>query len=285
MGSYRFQLNLNIAGARAAALCVSLLVSGSAAAGTEPLQPAGARPAAPKASSPSSSTVQADILRKATPAERATAERLDALSRAAFWSNETNIDPSDAVAGVRLATSLRQLGRFDEADSAAAKVLAIHPEDYDALLETARARISARQGFYAIQPLKLAIKTHPKDWKPVSLMGVALEQSDRPDEARAAYEQALVLSPDNPAVLSNLAMSYATKGNRAQAEVLLRRAVAQPDATIQERQNLALILGLNGHLVEAEKLIREDLPPEVAAANLAYLRSLQASPPPPPNPK
>ncbi len=218
------------------------------------------------------------MMRKATPAERATAERLDALSRAAFWSNETNIDPSDAVAGIRLAVALRQLGRFDEADAAAAKVLAVHPDDYDALLETARARISARQGFYAIQPLKQAIKARPRDWKPVSLMGVALEQSERPDEARVAYQQALVLSPDNPAVLSNLAMSCAAKGDRVQAEALLRKAVAQPDATIQERQNLALILGLNGQMVEAERLIREDLPPEVASANLAYLRSLQTPP-------
>ena len=39
------------------------------------------------------------------------------------------------------------------------------------------------------------------------------------------------------------------------------------------RQNLALILGLEGKLAEAERLERQDLPPELAEANMAYLRA------------
>ena len=39
------------------------------------------------------------------------------------------------------------------------------------------------------------------------------------------------------------------------------------------RQNLALVLGLQGRLDEAEKLARQDLPPEVVASNMAYLRT------------
>ena len=222
---------------------------------------------------------RAEPVRKASPEQRALADRLDPLSRATFWSNETDIDPTDAVAGVKLAAVLRELGRFEEADSAAERVLAMQPNNYDALLETARARIAGRKGFYAIEPLKMAIKAQPGDWRPQSLMGVALEQSERPAEAREAYQRALALSPENPAVLSNLAMSYAAEGDRAQAEQLLRRAVARPDATIKERQNLALVVGLQGRIEEAERLIRADLPPDVASANLAYLRSLQPARP------
>ena len=203
------------------------------------------------------------------------AGRLDPLARAAFWTREADIDPSDAEAGIRLSIALRQLARYDEADAAATKVIALHPDNLDAILEIARARISERQGFYAIQPLKQASRLAPKDWRPYSLLGVALEQSLRPAEALEAYDKALALSPENPAVLSNLAMFHAAKGERAEAEALLRRAVARPDATIQVRQNLALIIGLEGKLDEAERLIREDLPPEVATANLAYLRSVQ----------
>ena len=225
--------------------------------------PAPAKPAAPQP------------LRKALPAERAAAERLDPLARAAFWSHETDVDPMDAEAGVRLAVALRQLGRYDEADAAATKVTTLHPENVEAILEIARARISERQGFYAIQPLKQASRLAPKDWRPYSLLGVALEQSQRPGEALEAYDHALVLSPENPAVLSNLAMFHAAKGERAEAEALLRRAVVRPDATVQVRQNLALVIGLEGKLDEAEQLIREDLPPAVASANLAYLKSLQ----------
>jgi Flp pilus assembly protein TadD len=210
--------------------------------------------------------------KKATPEERAAAARQEPLVRAAFWQRELGIDPSDQEAGVGLAAALRALGKYDEAADQADRVVAMAPKNIEALLESARDHIDAGHGFYAIQPLKDAALLAPKDWRPVSLMGVALEQTERPDEALAAYSRALKLSPDNPAVLSNLALFYATRGDAAQAEALLRRAAAQPNATAQERQNLALVLGLEGKTAEAEYLMRQDLPPEVADANLAYFK-------------
>jgi Flp pilus assembly protein TadD len=209
---------------------------------------------------------------KASPEQRAAAQRLEPLPRAAFWQHEAAIDPKDPEAGLGLAVALRQLGRNDEAADSAERVLLFAPKNEDALLESARAHIAAGHGFYAIPPLKQAETLYPKDWRPVSLMAVALEQDERPDDALAAYNQALKLSPNNPAVLSNLALFQAQRGNVAEAEALLRKAVAQPTATAQERQNLALVLGLQGKLAEAERLMRQDLPPEVADANLAYLK-------------
>ena len=211
--------------------------------------------------------------RKATPQERAAAGRLEPLVRAAFWQHELSTDPSDQEAGVGLAAALRAMGKDDEAADQADRVVVIAPKNVEALLESARDHIGAGHGFYAIQPLKDAEALAPKDWRPVSLMGVALEQTQRPDEALAAYNQALKLSPNNPAVLSNLALFMAVRGDAAGAEVLLRRAAAAPGSTAQERQNLALVLGLEGKTAEAEHLMRQDLPPEVADANLAYLKS------------
>ena len=68
-------------------------------------------------------------------------------------------------------------------------------------------------------------------------------------------------------------MYYATHGDAARAEPLLRKAASQPGATAQERQNLALVLGLEGRFDEAEKLQRQDLPPDEVDNNLAYLRA------------
>ena len=42
------------------------------------------------------------------------------------------------------------------------------------------------------------------------------------------------------------------------------------------RQNLALVVGLQGRFAEAETIARADLPPEEAAANVAYLRQMLA---------
>lgn len=211
--------------------------------------------------------------RKATAEQRAQAERLDPLARAAFWSNEAIIDPGDAEAGVKLASALRGLGRNDEAADAAQQVLVVHPDDKGALLEAARGYLASGAGFNAIDPLKRLQALDARDWRALSLLGVAYEQTERPGEAEAAWNQALALSPNNPAVLTNLAMHYAAKGDQARAESLLRTAAAQPGSTIQVRQNLALILGLEGKFAEAEQITRQDLPPEAANNNLAYMRA------------
>lgn len=217
--------------------------------------------------------------RKATAAERATAQRLDPLARAAFWSREQGIDPADPEAGVGLAQALRALGRNEEAAQAAARVLLAHPDHAPALMETARAQVAAGQGFYAIEPAKRAQALNPRDWRPVALLAVAYEQTKRDAEALAAHRQALSLAPNEPSALSNLAMFQAGHGEAAEAERLLRRAVALPGATATVRQNLALVLGLQGKMAEAEALARQDLPPELADRNLAYLRAASSPAP------
>jgi Flp pilus assembly protein TadD len=42
------------------------------------------------------------------------------------------------------------------------------------------------------------------------------------------------------------------------------------------RQNLALVVGLQGRFPEAEGIARADLPSDEAAANVAYLRQMMA---------
>jgi len=200
---------------------------------------------------------------------------MDALARAAFWGRAVETDPRDIEAGGKLAKALRELGRFDEAGAAADHVLIIEPNNLAALLESARAKIGANQGFFAIDPAQRAAAIAPRDWRPVALLAVALEQAQRDDEALATHQRALALAPGNPALMSNLGMYLATHGDAAQGEALLRRAAATPGAPAQVRQNLALILGLQGRMAEAERLARQDLPPSVVANNLAYLQAAQ----------
>jgi Flp pilus assembly protein TadD len=221
-------------------------------------------------------TPPAQPRRKATPQERAEADRMEPLARAAFWAREADVDPTDTVAGVHLAIALRVLGQNPEAASAAQKVLVFDPNNADALLEIARAFIAEGQGFYAIEPAKHLQALAPRDWRPLSLLGVAYTQVRRDEDAQAIWRQALQLSPDNPAVLSNMAMALAAQGDAAQAEVLLRRAAIQPGASLQVRQNLTLVLGLQGKLAEAEQRLRQDLPPDQADADLAYLQSVSS---------
>ncbi|KQY35575.1 pilus assembly protein TadD [Caulobacter sp. Root487D2Y] len=211
--------------------------------------------------------------RKASPAERAEMRRADPLTRMAFWSTEAERDGRDVEAGVGLAQALRALGRYDEAADAAARLLIVVPDNYDALMESARANVARGQGFYAIEPGRKAAALQPRDWRPLSLLGVAYEQAKRDDEALAAHRQAVALAPSEAVPLTNLAMHLASAGDLKGAEAALRQAAALPTATIQVRQNLALVVGLQGRLDEAEKLARQDLPPESVDNNLAWLRA------------
>ena len=58
------------------------------------------------------------------------------------------------------------------------------------------------------------------------------------------------------------------------AEPTLRRAIAHPGADRRVRQNLALVIGLQGRFQEAEEIARGDLCPDEASANVAYLRQM-----------
>ena len=216
--------------------------------------------------------------RKATPAQRAEVQRADPLTRMAFWSAEADRDGRDVEAAVALSQALRALGRYDEAADAADRILVVAPDSYDALMEVARANIARGQGFYAIEPGRKAAALQPRDWRPLSLLGVAYEQAKRDDEALAAHRQAVALAPAEAVPLTNLAMHLAATGDLPGAEALLRKAVALPTATIQVRQNLALVVGLQGRLDEAEKLARQDLPPESVDNNLAWLRAATGQP-------
>ena len=49
---------------------------------------------------------------------------------------------------------------------------------------------------------------------------------------------------------------------------------ASPKADARVRQNLGLVVGLQGRFAEAEDIVKADLPPDEAAANVAYLRQM-----------
>jgi Flp pilus assembly protein TadD len=253
-----------LASALALASGAALAAQPSAGSPPTPVQPAAAaKPARPAPPAPPV---------KASPEQRAEAERLDPLARAAFWAREVDADQTDVDARMKLTKALRALGRYNEAADAADQLLVLQPNNLEALLESARARLGANQGFYAIDPLQRAQALAPRDWRPVSLLAIALEQSDRDSEALQAHLKALSLAPDNPATLTNLGMFYATHDDPDRAEPLLRKAAEAPGAGIQERQNLALVLGLQGRIDEAERLARHDLPPTMVQNNINYLR-------------
>jgi Flp pilus assembly protein TadD len=254
----------------ATALLLAVVTAGPAMAA----DPAAVQDRAQAAATPAAPAPRAP----ADAATRAAYDRADALSRSVFWTDQANLNPRDIEAGLKAAQALREMGRYPEAAEAAGKVLMVQPGQYDALLEVGRDQIAAGQAFYGIAALEQARDVRPDDWRPLSLLGTAYQQVRRPDDARAAWARALQLSPDNPDVLTNMAMAQMSGGDVASAEPLLRRAAAQPGASLKVRLNLAMALGLGGKFSEAEQILRRDLPPDQADRNLAWLREHAAGP-------
>ena len=208
---------------------------------------------------------------------RAAYDRADPLSRSVFWTEQAELNPMDPIAGVKAAQAMRELGRYQEAADMAERVLLVQPNNVEAMLEVGRGHIARGQAFYGVSALERARDANPRDWRAWSLLGTAYEQVRRSQDAQSAWAQALALSPDNPDVLTNMAISAMTRGDTASAEPLLRRAAAQPGASLKVRLNLAMALGLNGKMGEAEAMMRRDLPPDAADRNLEWLRARAGS--------
>ena len=202
----------------------------------------------------------------------------DPLSQAAYWGARYEEDPSDMEMAVRYSSSLRQLGSHEEAVLLMTRITGEGHNEPDVLVEYAKSLIAVRRGPDALAPLARAIAQRPDDWRALSLEGVAHDQAAHYTHATESYERALQVSPNNAAILNNYGLSRALAGDLDGAEVMLRTAVANPEATVQSRQNLALVLGLQGNFTEAERFSRADLPPEAVANNVEYYRSMLTQP-------
>jgi Flp pilus assembly protein TadD len=183
-------------------------------------------------------------------------------------------DPNNPQAAIRYAQALRGIGERAQAAAVLEQACMRRPTDRNLLGAYGRALADAGNYQQAFDVLGRAHTPDQPDWHILSVQGAVLDQLGRHDEARRYYASALKLVPDEPSVLSNLGLSYALSKDLGQAESTLRRAVSRADADRRVRQNLALVVGLQGRFDEAESIARADLPPEEAAANIAYLRQL-----------
>jgi Flp pilus assembly protein TadD len=123
-------------------------------------------------------------------------------------------------------------------------------------------RALAEAGNYeqALEVLDRAHTPDQPDWQILSAQGAVLDQMGRHADAQRYYLTALKIVPDEPSVLSNLGLSYALSKNLREAEATLRRAAAQHPVDSRIRQNLALVVGLQGRFAEAESIAAPTCP-------------------------
>lgn len=230
--------------------------------------PATAAPAAAQAA------ITPAIAPTATPEQRQAARTLPLVAQSTFWINELEKNPADEEAAFEASQALRFIGSAERAVATAATGLQAHDASPRLWACLGLGLLASNANDQAVQALSKAISLSPRDANIRNGLGIAYDRIGRSDLAITAYNEGLAIAPNDANLVSNLGFSMALNGDLAGGERMLRRAVALPNAPIQSRQNLALIVGLQGRLQESERLAAQDVPPDVAARNIAYIRAM-----------
>jgi len=206
------------------------------------------------------------------PVDQMSAGELKSASRSLGDAYASN--PGDKPTALRYASVLQMNGDTDQSLAVMRKLAIGYPKDREVLAAYGKALAADGQFEPALDAVRRAQTPEYPDWKLVSAEGAILDQMGSAKDARDLYRRALELKPDEPSVLSNLGMSYLLGGDLRTAESYLRSAADKPAADSRVRQNLALVVGLQGRFDEAEQIASQELSPDQAQANVAYLRQI-----------
>jgi Flp pilus assembly protein TadD len=191
-----------------------------------------------------------------------------------LYAERYRANPKDVDAALRYGKALRATGQKSQAVAVLEQATIANSDNKALLAGYGRALADNGNFQQAFDVLGRAHSPDNPDWRILSAQGAVLDQLGRFEEARQYYSSALKIRPDEPAVLSNLALSYVLSKDLPKAEETLRRANGRAGNDPRVRANLALVVGLRGNMAEAEKIAKADLPPEEAAANVAQLKML-----------
>ena len=186
---------------------------------------------------------------------------------------ERQPDNFDALLGY--ARNLRYSGQPKEAIKVMKQGLGEHGEIGVLVLELAKAQLAVALFSDARENLDKVRQSLPESWEVFATTGILYDRLGRFDDARAEYERALDLFPGNVMVLNNMALSLAQAGKLDEAIAVLEKVVKSENSIIQVRQNLAMLYALKGDLKGAERLTKEDLPPEMVIENMESYRQMQ----------
>lgn len=202
----------------------------------------------------------------------------DYEAAASNWGRLYATDPKNAKFAYKTAENLRYIGRHEDAERVLRQALRDHPGNFDLTEELAKTLIASgrlREGAASLTQLaKMPSVPAKRRSKLHSAIGVAFDRAGKHQQAQASYGRALQDDPLNAVALSNLGLSYALSGDLDLAERKLREALIAPNASIQVRQNLAMVLALKGDETGAARLARQDLPPKLAAKTVSYYSNI-----------
>ena len=201
---------------------------------------------------------------------------VDRRAFAATWGERYRAKPDDKTAALNYARGLRALTQYAQAEAVLETAAIKSPYDTEILGAYGKALADSGKFKEASEVLGRAQSPENPDWNILSAQGTVADQMGDHTQAQALYITALKIKPNDPGVMSNLGLSYALSSKLPIAEQTIRQASENPSADVRVRQNLALVLALEGKFGEAEQVAQVDLSPTDATANVASIRTMIA---------
>ena len=195
-----------------------------------------------------------------------------------YWGQQYAQNSRDVGTAIGYATSLKNVGQYERAYAVLESAYKSDPKNRELNSEYGRIALQVGKNTQAEELLNKAGGFESDDWKTVSAKGVLLSKRGDYRGAQKYFKKALVLRPDQPSIISNLALSYMLIGKPDLAEKYIRQASELAPDNKQVKQNLALVLGVRGNFEEAENIASQAVPGKVASANAEYLQSLIKAP-------
>lgn len=183
-------------------------------------------------------------------------------------------NPRDRAVVIQYASALRAVGQPEQAIAALEQAMLAYPDDKAIPIAYAKALTAAGRFEQSLTVIGNVLRPDAPDWNALLVQGATLDQMGRHEEARRIYAQAAIIAPGEASIETNLGLSYAMTNDLGRAEQHLRRAVQMRGASAQTRQNLALVVGLQGRFSEARALYAAELPAQQVESNMAYIRAL-----------
>jgi len=203
------------------------------------------------------------------------ADLRDPIKATNYYAKQYATNPRDKTTALNYAHALTETGQKSRALAVLRAAAAYHGKD--PAFASAYGRSALANGHVGLASKLLARADDPSnpDWRTVSARGAAFARNGKYQEATTEFERAMKLAPGNATVMNNLAMANAATGDLKRAETLLRQASLMPMAKQKVRQNLALVLRLQGRAAEAAKV--QSGPPTALRSAVAPTASTKPS--------
>ncbi|MBO0733582.1 MAG: tetratricopeptide repeat protein [Methylocapsa sp.] len=192
------------------------------------------------------------------------------------WGRLYDRHPDDKETALTYAKGLRALAEYAQAAAVLQRAAIKFPQDNEVLGAYGKALADTGRLREAAEVLARAHTPDRPNWSILSAQGSVADRLGDHEQAQAYYAAALKIAPAQPFVLSNLGLSYALSKKLPEAEKTLKEAASQQGADSRVRQNLALVLSLEGKFASAGEVARRDLTPKDAAANVAAIKRMIA---------